>query len=269
MKLHPYHIMGILNVTPDSFSDGGQFVDVNKAVDHAFMLWEQGADSIDIGGESTRPNSDVITPQQEIDRILPVIETLKSSRPDIVLSIDTRNSETMRAALNYDIDMINDVSALTHDPLSLEVLKTSNVHICLMHMRGTPQTMQQDTNYDDLVQDIKSYLQSRIDVCTANGIDQSRLWIDVGIGFGKTTEQNLDLMRALDEFQDLGCPILLGASRKSFIDKISNAPDPSERLGGSLAAVINAYELGVQAFRVHDVYETKQALDIWHAITES
>ncbi len=267
MKIHPYHIMGILNVTPDSFSDGGQFIDVNRAVDHAMKMWGQGADSIDIGGESTRPHADIISPSEEIDRILPVIEILK--KENVIISIDTRNTETMRAALNYNIDIINDVSALTHDKNSIDIIKNTNVIICLMHMMGTPQTMQSAPYYNDVVGEVKSFLAERIQTCIDNGIDRARLWIDVGIGFGKNLDHNLELLRSLDEFQDLGCPLMLDTSRKSFIEKICGNTSPEDRLGGSLASVINGYELGVQIFRVHDVMETKQALDVWRAMTES
>ena len=267
MKIHPYHIMGILNITPDSFSDGGKFVDVNRAVDHAMHMWEQGADSIDIGGESTRPNAMPVSVNEEIDRILPVIEILK--KENVVVSIDTRNAETMRAVLEYNVDIINDVSALTHDAHSIHVVKNSDAIICLMHMVGTPQTMQASPHYDDVVTEVKEFLSERIQTCIDNGIDQNRLWIDVGIGFGKTLDHNLELLRSLDVFQDLGCPLMLGTSRKSFIEKICRNALPDHRLGGSIASVINGYELGVHIFRVHDVLETKQALDVWRAITES
>jgi dihydropteroate synthase len=259
--------MGILNVTPDSFSDGGKFVDVNRAVDHAMQMWGQGADSIDIGGESTRPNADIISPLEEIDRILPVIEILK--KENVVISVDTRNAETMRAALQYNVEIINDVSALTHDINSIDTIKNSNAIICLMHMVGTPQTMQSAPYYDDVVHEVKEFLSERIQTCVNKDIDQNRLWIDVGIGFGKNLDHNLELLRSLDVFQDLGCPLMLGTSRKSFIEKICGNASPDQRLGGSIASIINGYELGVNIFRVHDVMETKQALDVWRAITES
>jgi dihydropteroate synthase len=265
MHMNPYHIMGILNITPDSFSDGGKFVNINKAIEHTLQMIKEGANSIDIGGESTRPQAVAISPQEEMDRILPVVEILK--KENIAVSVDTRNSQTMREALKYNVDMINDISALTHDPLSVDVLRDSQVKICLMHMRGTPQTMQDTPHYDDVVTEVKNFLADRIQTCLQNNIAKERLWIDVGIGFGKTLNHNITLLKNIDRFLSLGCPILLGTSRKSFIAGIAGHAEPIDRLGGSIASVLQAYTKGIRAFRVHDVMATKQALDVWREVT--
>ena len=266
MQAKPYKIMGILNVTPDSFSDGGNTLSVQSAIDHARRMRDDGADIIDIGGESTRPNAIVISPEQECDRIMPVVETL--SREGLALSIDTRNALTMREALKYNVAMINDVSALTHDTQSVQVLKKSDCEICLMHMQGTPQTMQQNPLYNDVVIEVKNFLMARIKFCIDHGIDKNRIIIDVGIGFGKTLAHNVTLLKNLDHFNELGCIQLLGTSRKSFIEKVSPPAAPHERIGGSLATIISAYQKGVRFFRVHDVKATKQALDVWRAVED-
>lgn len=259
-------LMGIVNVTPDSFSDGGDFVDSERAISHALKLVEEGADILDIGGESTRPGAVPVTPDEEQARILPVIEGIKATGCNVPLSIDTRHADTMRAVVGCGVDIINDTSALTHDSESLSVVTKAQIPVMLMHMKGTPETMQNRPHYDDVVDEVYAFLSERIDSCTQAGIDPNRVIIDVGIGFGKTLEDNLKLLNNLDKFQDLGCPILLGASRKSFIEKICPQASPQDRLAGSLAALLRGYEQGVQIFRVHDVKESRQALDVWQAI---
>ena len=264
MKPDPYFILGILNTTPDSFSDGGLYSDPSRAVDHALQMIADGADGIDIGGESTRPNADIISSRDEIDRILPIIKILKEK--NFFVSIDTRNSETMKIALEHGADMINDVSALTHDPRSIEIIAGSNTKLCLMHMQGTPQTMQQNPYYNDVIAEVKNFLSERISVCESHSISKDRIIIDVGIGFGKTLEHNIMLLKNLREFKNLGCEIMLGTSRKSFIERMTKVTLPKDRVGGSLASVLSAYQQGVRIFRVHDVLATKQALDVWRGI---
>lgn len=264
MKSKPYKIMGVLNITPDSFSDGGQNFNMADAIDKARRMRDDGADIIDIGGESTRPRADIISPQEEMDRIMPVIAAL--SAEGVALSIDTRNAETMRAALGYNPEMINDVSALTHDLESVHVIAASDCKICLMHMQGTPQTMQMNPHYNDVVREVKNFLESRVKFCEDHGIAKDRIFVDVGIGFGKTLDHNIALLKNLDQFNDIGAGQLLGTSRKSFIEKMTETVAADKRIGGSLASILQAYQQGVRFFRVHDVLETKQALDVWRGL---
>ena len=257
-------IMGIVNVTPDSFSDGGEFLDHDKAIAHGLMLAEQGADILDIGGESTRPGASSVSVDVEIDRVIPVISALKNSGCSI--SIDTKNAKTMRAALDAGADIINDVTALEGDPQSLEVVSQSNANVCLMHMKGTPQSMQQNPEYEDVVSEVKAYLSARVESCLKAGIDQSRIVIDPGIGFGKNLEHNLSLIKHIGDLKSIGCPILLGASRKRFIEMICPDTQAKDRCPGSIAAMLFALEQGVEYFRVHDVAQSVQAIKVFRAI---
>jgi len=261
-------IMGIVNVTPDSFSDGGQFQNVQEAVDHGLRLVEEGADILDIGGESTRPGAKEVSSNQEIERILPVIEGLKE-RLDIPLSIDTRKPQVAKIALKAGASIWNNVSALTFSPESLLLAADCDCKIILMHAQGTPEHMQENPYYDDVVEEVFLFLQNRIHACHHAGIDPARLIIDPGIGFGKMLNHNLSLLKNLRRFVDLGYPVLLGASRKRFIEEI--APDTSsgpltrggtnvDRLGGSIAAALIGAINGVSIVRVHDVRQTRQAL---------
>jgi len=261
-------LMGVVNVTPDSFSDGGEFIDPQAAIDHGLKLIEQGAQILDIGGESTRPNAKAVTIEEEQKRILPVIEGLKSATTETLISVDTRNADTMQKAIDLGADIINDISALTHDAHSIYIIKEAQIPVILMHMQGTPETMQASPQYDDVVEDVFDYLQTRIEACEAAGIDRSMIAIDPGIGFGKTLEDNLSLLKNLYKFHEFGCAVLLGASRKSFIEKICPDSPTDQRLAGSIAAALQGLDQGVQIFRVHDVYETKQAFDVWRAINE-
>lgn len=260
-------IMGVVNVTPDSFSDGGQFYNANNAIEHGLQLLSDGADILDIGGESTRPGAEVVDIQDEIDRVVPVIEGLRDQAEFI--SIDTRNAETMRAALKAGANIINDVSALSYDPESLDVAVQAKVSVILMHSQGTPQDMQNNPNYNSVVSDVCEYLKSRIEFCKTHRLDPDLLCVDPGIGFGKTLEHNLLLLRNLKEFHALGVPILLGTSRKSFIAAICNDEPPHDRISGSVASALWGLSQGVQIFRVHDVKETKQAFDVFQAISSS
>ncbi|MEM6780872.1 MAG: dihydropteroate synthase [Pseudomonadota bacterium] len=259
-------LMGVVNVTPDSFSDGGQFLDAQKAIDHGLMLVEQGAHILDIGGESTRPGAEPVSPAEEQDRILPVIEGLKSS--GALLSADTRHTETMRVAIEAGVGMINDVNALRAEG-AVEAVANSDVLVCLMHMQNNPQTMQKKPNYDDVIEEISNFLQERMDVCKRAGIDRKRIVLDPGIGFGKSLKHNVDILKNINQFSDLGVSILLGTSRKSFIEKIDKGAKEDQRIGGSLASVLYAYSQGVRIFRVHDVFETRQALAVFQAISEA
>jgi dihydropteroate synthase len=261
-------LMGILNVTPDSFSDGGRYTNQHSAVQQALRMAEEGADIIDIGGESTRPGAKTVSPQEETERVLPVIQALKGKVP--LISIDTRNAAVMKAALESGAGMINDVTALTHDPQSLSIAASFDVPVCLMHMRGNPQDMQNAPKYESVVDEVLEYLLERTTACLTAGIKRENIIIDPGIGFGKTPAHNLALLKNLDRFVATGFPILLGTSRKSFIEKISaDQSTPDERLGGSLASVLWGWNKGVSFFRVHDVRETAQALKIYQAIEQA
>ena len=254
-------IMGIVNVTPDSFADGGRYFDAAAAVDHALQLEAEGADMLDIGGESTRPGAAALEVEEECRRVLPVIAGLVA-QTRLPLSIDTRNSEVMRRAAASGVSLINDVSALRHDPNSLAVAAQTGLPVVLMHAQGDPRTMQDAPAYDDVVLDVFDFLKERIAASEAAGIARSRLIVDPGIGFGKTLAHNLRLLCCLSLFHGLGCALLLGASRKSFIGHLTGAPAP-DRLPGSLAAALLGTAQGVQILRVHDVAATRQALAVW------
>ena len=257
-------VMGVLNVTPDSFSDGGRFRDRDAAVAHANRLIEAGADIVDVGGESTRPGAAPVSAEEELDRVLPVLESLRGV--PAALSIDTRRAAVMEAALGAGAAIINDVSALTYDPASLAVASASGAPIVLMHSLGDPATMQDAPAYDDVLLDIFDYLEGRIAACVAAGIEHARLAVDPGIGFGKTAAHNFEILRGLTIFHGLGCALALGVSRKSFIARASAGEPADQRLGGSLAAAAWGLARGVQILRVHDVAETAQAVRVLDAI---
>lgn len=269
--VHPFGpdpvIMGIVNVTPDSFSDGGKFYNQNKAIEHGLRLVEEGAAILDIGGESTRPGAEVIDPEEEISRVVPVIEGLRGKAPWI--SIDTRNAQTMRAALAAGANCINDISGLTYDPEALSVAAGANVPIILMHSQGTPRTMQKNPSYTNVIEDIYAFFEERLEACKTARIEKKNLILDVGIGFGKTLEHNVLLLGNIKRFQDLGCPLLLGTSRKGFIGALSQNEPPESRQGGSLASALWGLSQGVQIFRVHDVAQTAQAFAVYRAIEAS
>ncbi len=259
--------MGVVNVTPDSFSDGGDFADARVAIDQGRALSGAGAAIIDVGGESTRPGSDPVPIGEELDRVLPVVEALAAD--GITVSIDTRKAEVMRAARDAGARMINDVSALTHDAKALDAAARSGAPVALMHTRGDPKTMQVNPVYDCAPLDVYDYLEARIAACVAAGIDHARIVVDPGIGFGKTpTGHNIEILRNLGVYHGLGCPVLLGVSRKSFIGRLAGVEEAKRRLPGSLAAALAALDQGVQMIRVHDVAETAQALAVWNALTD-
>lgn len=268
---HGPHVMGVVNVTPDSFSDGGDFYNSDKAIEHGLQLFNEGASILDVGGESTRPGAEVVDVEEEIRRVVPVIEglatELKGKRFDI--SIDTRNAKTMEAALRAGATALNDVSALEGDVDSLNVAAEAQVPVFLMHMAGNPQMMQKKPSYNNVVDEVFQYLQQRISICETHRIDANLLVCDPGVGFGKTVEHNLLLLRNISRFHDLGVPLLLGTSRKSFIGMLSNDEPPNERIPGSLSSAIWGLSQGVEIFRVHDVAETVQAFKIYDAIASS
>ena len=258
-------IMGIVNVTPDSFSDGGKFVSPEHAIAHGLRLIEEGADILDIGGESTRPNSEILSSQEEIRRVIPVIEGLKAKAKEI--SIDTRNAETLAVAIKAGATFINDVSALRHDPRMMEIAAASELPVCLMHMKGTPQDMQKNPFYEDVIEEVTEFFEERIAACLKGGIKKQNIILDVGIGFGKTVNHNLEVLKNLPKFKAMGFPMLLGVSRKSFISTISKQEPADQRLPGSLAGALWGLEHGVDILRVHDVKETIQAVSVYQAIS--
>jgi dihydropteroate synthase len=259
-------IMGVLNVTPDSFSDGGRFLARADALAQARALLAAGADMLDIGGESTRPGATPVPAEEEAARVVPVIEALRAEGIAAPISVDTRNAAVARAAITAGADLFNDVSALTHDPGSLALAAGTGTAVCLMHALGDPRDMQEAPRYADVLGEVHAYLADRIAACRAAGIPRSRILVDPGIGFGKTVEHNLALIRGLAAFHDLGCAILLGVSRKRFIGALGDAPDPADRVPGSLAVGLEGLRLGAQVLRVHDVAETRQAVALWTAI---
>ena len=258
-------VMGILNVTPDSFSDGGRRTAAGAAIEAGLAMAKDGADIVDVGGESTRPGADPVSPDQEQARVVPVIRALAEA--GIRVSIDTRNAGTMRAALSAGALIVNDVSALTYDPLSPAVVAEHACPVVLMHMRGTPATMNALAIYQDVVAGVRRELSDRIEAAIAAGIRPEQIAIDPGIGFAKLAPHSLAVLRGLPDLARLGYPLLVGVSRKSFIGALSEEPRPDHRLGGSLAAGMFALSRGAAILRVHDVRETVQAVRIWHTLS--
>jgi dihydropteroate synthase len=257
-------LMGVLNVTPDSFSDGGDFIDAERAIEHGKAMMAAGADIIDVGGESTRPGAAPVPPAEEIRRVAPVIATLAAA--GALVSIDTRHAAVMHAALEKGARIVNDVTALSGDPGSLAVAAGAGAAIVLMHMKGEPRTMQKAPVYDDAPVEVTEYLAERIAACRGAGIAEERIAVDSGIGFGKGKAHNLAILERLALLHALGTGILLGVSRKSIIGKLTNAVEPKDRLPGSLAGALHGLSQGVQILRVHDVAETRQAIAVWQAI---
>ncbi|MDB9511922.1 dihydropteroate synthase [Kamptonema animale CS-326] len=263
------YIMGVLNVTPDSFSDGGQFNTLESATAQAQKMVENGVDIIDIGGQSTRPGAPEITLEEELNRVIPLVEILRSRKnicATVPISIDTTRAAVAKAAIDAGADIINDISAATFDPEMLPTAAKLGVPIILMHIRGTPQTMQQLTDYQDLIGEIYQFLESRVETALAAGINRFNIILDPGIGFAKTYNQNLKILRRLRKFKDLACPILVGVSRKSFIGHILNQPDPQQRIWGTAAACTSAIAHGADILRVHDVKEMRDVCQVADAI---
>ncbi|MBL1262776.1 dihydropteroate synthase [Candidatus Methylomicrobium oryzae] len=262
-------IMGILNVTPDSFSDGGKYVTVGEAVLQAERMAVDGADIIDIGGESTRPGSDPVPAAEQIRRVVPVIEAVRSRLPALSISIDTTLSEVAEAALQAGADMVNDVSGGTGDPDILALAARFNVPIVLMHSQGTPKTMQDNPYYDEVVGEVRSILLEQAETALQAGIKRERIVLDPGIGFGKRKQDNLDLLAHLDAFVELGYPVMLGASRKRFMGALCNVQEPAELVTATAVTTALGVMAGVKLFRVHDVKENRQAADVAWAIRRS
>jgi len=252
-------VMGILNVTPDSFSDGGFFSDIDKALQQAAKMVDQGAAIIDVGGESTRPGASDVPLAKELDRVIPIIEKINTNL-DCWISIDTSKAQVMREAVNAGADLINDVRALSEDG-ALAVAADANVPVCLMHMQGAPRSMQAAPGYDNLLEDVKSFLLQRVAACNAAGIKKENIILDLGFGFGKRLEQNFQLLQATKQFVDLGYPVLTGISRKSMFGQLLNR-DINNRLAGSLAGALIAVQQGSQILRVHDVAETVDVIKV-------
>ncbi|MGQ0673906.1 MAG: dihydropteroate synthase [Hyphomicrobium sp.] len=259
-------IMGIVNVTPDSFSDGGRYASADAAVEQALRMVEEGADILDIGGESTRPGSDAVALEEELRRVLPVLEKLRA-KTDARISVDTRKAEVMRRAAAAGADILNDVSALTHDPEALRVAAESGLPVMLMHAQGDPKTMNDNPQYSDVTLDVFDFLESRIRACEAAGIPKAKLVVDPGIGFGKHLHHNVAVLGAMSLYHGLGVPLLLGASRKKLIGQLCNVEAPKDRVPGSIAAALSSIAQGVQIVRVHDVAATRQAVCVWEAAT--
>ena len=266
MDLTQPQIMGILNVTPDSFSDGGLHNDPEQAVARAREMVAEGATLIDIGGESTRPGAVEIPMLEEIQRTTPVISALTAVM-DVPISIDTRKASVAKSALAAGALMVNDVAGFTFDAALAPLCAQLGAPVCVMHAQGDPQTMQDNPTYDDVLLDIYDFLEGQIEMLEGLGMSRDQIVVDPGIGFGKTVAHNLALLARLSLFHSLGCAVLLGASRKGFIKVIGNAPDPEKRLGGSLAVALEGFAQGAQIVRVHDVEETRQALQLWQAGT--
>lgn len=260
LSLRPL-VMGILNVTPDSFSDGGRFAAAENAVDQALAMESAGADIIDVGGESTRPYSDPVAVEEEWRRVGPVLAGLQGALT-VPISIDTSKAEIARRALEAGVEIINDVTGLEGDPDMVRVARESKAGVCAMHMRGTPQTMQDDPSYEDVVREIGDYLLQRRDFLTREGIEVERICLDPGIGFGKLHGHNLELIREVDRFHELGCPLLVGHSRKGFIAKELGGPEKN-RLAGTLGVSLALAQKGIQILRVHDVPETVDGLRLF------
>ncbi|MDQ4130144.1 MAG: dihydropteroate synthase [Actinomycetota bacterium] len=252
--------MGVVNVTPDSFSDAGRFLDPEAAVAHGRRLASDGASILDVGGESTRPGAEPVSEEEELRRVLPVVEGLAAAAVPAV-SIDTTKSGVAAAALAAGAVVVNDVSAFRFDPSMAGLVADAAASCCLMHMRGEPRTMQEDPRYDDVVSEVRAFLEERLSFAVAEGVEEERVWLDPGIGFGKTVEHNLELLRRLDEIVAIGRPVVVGTSRKSFLGKITGR-EAHERLPGTVASTVLAYERGATILRVHDVAEVADAIAV-------
>jgi dihydropteroate synthase len=252
--------MGVVNVTPDSFSDGGLFLDAVAAIEHGERLAEEGAGILDVGGESTRPGAEPVAEDEELGRVLPVVEALAASGHRV--SIDTTKLEVARAALAAGATLVNDVSAFRFAPGMAGLVASAGADCCLMHMLGDPRTMQADPRYEDVVSEVKAFLEERLAFATREGVPEGRVWLDPGIGFGKTVEHNLELLRRLDEIVAIGRPVVVGTSRKSFLGKLVGGRPEGERLPGTIATNVLALERGASVFRVHDVAPLADALRV-------
>jgi dihydropteroate synthase len=259
-------LFGILNVTPDSFSDGGDFLDPEAAACHAEILLDEGADVIDVGGESTRPGSDPVSGEEELRRVVPVIRKILEARPGAVVSVDSYRARTAEAALDAGASIVNDVTALRGDPRMAGLVADAGCPVVLMHMLGEPKTMQKEPRYDDVTREVRGFLEERAGHANAAGVRPENIILDPGIGFGKTLEHNLTLLARLDEIVALGPPVLLGASRKRFLGSVTGAEEAKERVFGTVATTVLGYERGATLFRVHDVRANREALTVARAV---
>ncbi len=264
----PFTIMGVVNVTPDSFSDAGRYLDHAAAVAHALAMEAEGAAILDVGGESTRPGANPVEADEESRRVVPVIEALVAAGVKAQISVDTSKAEVTERALAAGATLVNDVTALRSAPEMAELTAAADADLCLVHMVGTPRTMQDDPHYDDVVAEVKRFLEERIEFATAHGVREERIILDPGIGFGKTVTHNLELLRRLPELVTIGRPVLIGTSRKSFIGKLTGR-DVDHRLAGTIASNVLAYERGARIFRVHDVAPLHDALTVTAATLAS
>ena len=267
LSLDKPRLFGVINVTPDSFSDGGEALALSEALKRGRAMLDDGADILDVGGESTRPGAEPVSAEEERARVVPVVKGL--TEMGALVSIDTRRAEVMAAAIDAGAGIVNDVTALTGDQDSLGLVADRGVAVVLMHMQGEPGSMQENPQYENAAEDVFGTLKARFEACEEAGIRRHRIAVDPGIGFGKTVDHNLEILNRLDIYRDLGLPVLLGVSRKSFIAKLSRGEAPKDRVPGSLAAVLAAWAQGVRMFRVHDVAETRQALAVAQAIGEA
>jgi dihydropteroate synthase len=257
----PFRIMGVVNVTPDSFSDGGRYLDTGAAIAHGLELEREGADILDIGGESTRPGAAPVGLEEERRRVLPVVEGLVARGTEALISVDTSKAALAKDALEAGAGLVNDVTALRGDPGMAELVARTGAGCCLMHMLGEPRTMQDDPRYDDVVSDVKAFLEERMSYAIAHGIAEERIWLDPGIGFGKTVQHNLELLRRLDELVAIGRPLVIGTSRKTFLGRLTGR-DVDDRVAATVATGVLAYLQGARVFRVHDVAPMHDALTV-------
>jgi len=259
-----FRLMGIVNVTPDSFSDGGRFLQPGAAIEHSLRLIGEGAHILDVGGESTRPGAEPVAAEAELERVQPVIEGLAAAGTGVQISIDTSKATVASASLHAGASLVNDVSAFRADPQMAAVVADSDAECCLMHMLGEPRTMQQDPRYEDVLDEVKAFLEERLAFAVSEGVSERRVLLDPGIGFGKTVEHNLELLRRLDELSSLGRPLVIGTSRKSFLAAIAGGAEhgPTARLAGTVASNVLALERGASVFRVHDVAPAREALAV-------
>jgi dihydropteroate synthase len=262
-------VVGILNVTPDSFSDGGDFLDPEAAAQHAASMLDEGAGMLDVGGESTRPGSDPVSQEEEMRRVIPVIEGILAARPEAVISVDTYRSGIATATLEAGARLVNDVTALRGDPRMASVVGETGCPVILMHMQGGPKTMQKEPHYEDVVREVRDFLAERAEYAVDAGVRPENIIVDPGIGFGKNLEHNLDLLNNLDAIVDLGFPVLIGASRKRFIEGITGVQEARDRVSGTVATTVLAYERGATFFRVHDVRANREALAVAEAVLET
>jgi dihydropteroate synthase len=258
--VEPFTVMGVVNVTPDSFSDGGEWLDADRAVAHGLALVAQGAGIVDVGGESTRPGADPVPAKGELARVLPVVEGLVAGGARV--SVDTSKASVARTAIEAGADYVNDVAAFRSDPELAGVVADAGVQCCLMHMLGDPRTMQKDPRYDDVVDDVKAFLEERLAAVVAAGVAEDRVHLDPGIGFGKTIDHNLELLDRLDEIVAIGRPVMIGTSRKSFIGKLTGQAVAAERIEGTIATSVLGLERGATIFRVHDVAPVHRGLTV-------